>query len=119
MKQVRLGVFETNSSSTHSFSIHIGDSYSIACYDECERDDVYLEDSDIDDILDSLPIERLENAIKRNQRREEVEKLRESYETQISEIKSIHCVNCTFKNCHMCDVKNKISEIENKIYALY
>ena len=59
MKQIRNCVFETNSSMTHSFTIHIGDYKEITCYDEYERDDVYLEESDIDEILSSIPTERL------------------------------------------------------------
>lgn len=64
MINVRVGAFETNSSNYHSFTIHIGDYTTVTCYDEYERDDVYLENSDIDEILYGLPIEHLEEVIK-------------------------------------------------------
>lgn len=67
MFNIRIGAFETNSSNYHSFVIHIGE-YDQICVDcEDERDDVWLESDDVDEILDHMPIERLESAIKRRQ----------------------------------------------------
>lgn len=77
MFNIRIGAFETNSSNYHSFVIHIGnyDQISIDC--EYEREDVWLEPEDIDDILDNLPIERLENALKRRQEWSKTEQIKE------------------------------------------
>lgn len=65
MKQTRRGVFETNSSNNHSYTIHIGDYTSITCYSEYKQDDVYLDESNVDEILEYLPTERLEEELKR------------------------------------------------------
>ena len=66
MKQTRKNLFETNSSSTHAYTVYVGDYTSFTRYSEEEDpDDVYLDECDIDEILDDLPISKLEEALKR------------------------------------------------------
>lgn len=65
MIKARLGIFETNSSATHAFSIVFGDGHCITSYSENEdQDDIYLDESDIDDILRCIPTERLLEELK-------------------------------------------------------
>ena len=63
MIRLRNSVFETNSSATHSFSVILGDYTSVICYSEEEREDVYLSNADIREILSSLPTEMLESEL--------------------------------------------------------
>lgn len=63
MIKLRNSIFETNSSATHSFSVNVEDYTSIVCYSEEERDDVYLSNADIREILSSLPTEMLESEL--------------------------------------------------------
>ena len=65
MRRTRKNLFETNSSSTHAYSVNISDYTSITRYDEEERDDVYLDENDVINLLDSLPESLLEEALKR------------------------------------------------------
>lgn len=67
MKQIRIGLFETNSSSTHSLVINIGDySYSEPLYDdESTEDNVIYLDDDLDEILKSVPVEKLIGELRR------------------------------------------------------
>ena len=65
MIKARLGIFETNSSATHAFSIVFGDGNCITAYSEDEDpDDVYLDESVIDDILRCISTERLLDELK-------------------------------------------------------
>lgn len=65
-KQVRRSIFETNSSATHAYTIYAGGYTSFTRYSEEEDpDDVYLDECDIDEILDNLPISKLEEVLKR------------------------------------------------------
>lgn len=64
MYNIRVGAFETNSSNYHSFVIHIGRYDQIFVESEYEQEDIWLEESDVDEILYHVPIERLEQIIK-------------------------------------------------------
>ena len=64
MIRLRSSIFETNSSTTHSYTIHVGSYTDIKCYDEYEREDIDLDNSDILEILYALPIEYIENILK-------------------------------------------------------
>lgn len=70
MIKVRKSIFETNSSTTHSYTIHVGNYTDVRCYDEYEHEDIDLDDSDICEILYALPIEYLENIIKQRKENE-------------------------------------------------
>ena len=66
MKQVRVGIFETNSSSTHSLVVYIGDySYRENLYDE-DDEDTFIDLSDeVDEILKCIPVEKLIGELRR------------------------------------------------------
>ena len=70
MRNIRVGAFETNSSNYHSFTIHVGDYMDIVCYDEYERDDIYLQYDDLYEILDHTPLNMLEDAAERKKYKE-------------------------------------------------
>lgn len=115
MLNVRIGAFETNSSNYHSFVIHIGDDVNIDVDCEYEQDDVWLNESDLDEILYNLPIERLENALKN--RKEYAE--REEKENKLNQLWSDYtnvCKDCGPGNgcddCRYCDK----AEQKHKIY---
>lgn len=119
MKRIRYSVFETNSSNTHSFTIHIGRFGEIHCYDEYERDDIYLEEEDIDSILDYLPTERIEEYLKEKKKADEQDKLWSEYFAICDE-----CKNCIQKStlkgektkCRQCDKNDRKIEIYNTLY---
>lgn len=121
MYNIRVGAFETNSSNYHSFSIHIGDYKTITCYDEYERDDVYLEEGDVDEILDNIPIEKLENAIAYRKNKVEREKKYEELENQANAIwRQIHdnCRDCRGNgcdDCRDCDIKKTNDELRRQL----
>ena len=64
MKQIRLGIFETNSSSTHSVSIHMWD-FSVSAYIDPDDvpDDIWLDCWDQSYILSNIPTEELEKEL--------------------------------------------------------
>ena len=69
MVQSRTSVFETNSSATHAFTIYAGDYTSFTRYSEKEDpDDVYLDESDVNEILEYLPTEKLEEELKKRRK---------------------------------------------------
>lgn len=71
MKQIRNGIFETNSSATHAFSVIFGDYGSIPCYSESEDvDDVYLSNSEVEDFLDDIPTQLLETILQKRKEKE-------------------------------------------------
>ena len=130
MKEIRNSVFETNSSSTHSYTIHIGSGYyeeKIHCYSGESHDDVYLEDGDIDEILDYLPIERLEEAIKwKKEKLERDKKLEELNKEEDRVWREIHenCQDCVGNGCDDCrgcetkkindELRRQLENIENE-----
>ena len=66
MIKVRSGIFETNSSATHAFNIYIGDDCVLTSYTEDEDPaDVYLDESDLEDILRCIPTEKLLDELQR------------------------------------------------------
>lgn len=132
MKNIRVGAFETNSSNYHSFSIHIGDYKTITCYDEYERDDVYLEESDIDDILEYLPLERLENAVECKKHQLEIEEKYQELNDKEDELwRQLHdnCRDCKGNGCDDCrgcdikktndDLRRQIEQVQNERAKLY
>jgi len=68
-RTIRKGVFETNSSATHAFTIYVGDYTYLTRYSEEEDpDDVYLDESDVNEILEYLPTEKLEEELKKRRK---------------------------------------------------
>lgn len=68
--QIRTGVFETNSSSTHSVTIQFDD-YFESDFDGGEDGDyVCLDELDLDYILSQLPTELLEKELKKRNKDE-------------------------------------------------
>ena len=71
MKQIRTGIFETNSSSTHTISIYYNDTSifetAIDIDDDCEFEDLCFDESDIDKLLSLLPIEKLRKELERRE----------------------------------------------------
>lgn len=67
MRCIRLGIFETNSSSTHSLVVYIGDySYSEPLYDDESTEDEIINLSDeVDEILKCIPVEKLIGELRR------------------------------------------------------
>ena len=63
--QIRKSVFETNSSSTHSITIEFGDYYTFneSVEDDCEY--IYIDNEDVEYILEHLPSEILEKELER------------------------------------------------------
>lgn len=130
--KIRDAVFETNSSMNHSFSIHIGDYKTIVCYDEYERDDVYLEESDISEILDNLPIGMLENAVAWRKEQAKKEQKRQELQDKEDELwRKLHdnCRDCVGNGCDDCrgydikktndDLRRQIEQIQNERAKLY
>ena len=119
MYNIRIGAFETNSSNYHSFVIHIGDNVNIDVDCEYEQDDVWLNESDVDEILYHLPIERLEEVIKQRKEQDTEQELWEEYFSICDQ-----CKNClqkntlagTAANCQDCDKANRKIEIYNILY---
>lgn len=69
MKQTRKGIFETNSSATHAYTIYVGGYTSLIRYSEEEDpDDFYLDESDVNEILENLPTEKLEEELKKRRK---------------------------------------------------
>ena len=73
MKQIRTGIFETNSSSSHSITLYYGDTPIFdTIIDDLES--VYpsseweLDESSIDKLLSILPLERLEKEIEKKKK---------------------------------------------------
>lgn len=68
MKTKRKGVFETNSSSTHSISINFAEeahyNFSADFELDCEGY-LYLEENEVKEILDQLPKEWLEESLQK------------------------------------------------------
>ena len=75
MIQKRIGVFETNSSSSHSFTVSVC-GYKLLKEEDCEpHSNLYLDESDIDQLLDQVPenilreiINKLESKKKKSQK---------------------------------------------------
>lgn len=63
-KSIRIGVFETNSSSEHSFSVSICGYKSLKEYDCEPHPNIYLDENDIDNILSEIPLDELEKIVK-------------------------------------------------------
>lgn len=63
--QIRAGVFETNSSSTHSVTIQFDDYFESEFDGGEDGDYVCLDERDLNYILSNLPTELLENELKK------------------------------------------------------
>ena len=64
MKQTRKGIFETNSSSEHSYTISINGYKSFREYDCEPHRNVYLNEKDLDYLLEKISLDVLENKVK-------------------------------------------------------
>ena len=63
--QIRKSVFETNSSSTHSITIAFGDHYTFSESVEDDFECVYIDNEDVEYILEHLTSELLEKELER------------------------------------------------------
>jgi hypothetical protein len=63
-RSIRIGVFETNSSSEHSFSVSICGYKSLKEYDCDPHRNVYLNEKDIDYLLEKISLDVLEEKVK-------------------------------------------------------
>jgi len=77
MKQVRIGVFETNSSSSHSFTVSVC-GYKLLKEEDCEpHSNLYLNENDIDQLLDQVPKNTLREIINKLDSKKESQKVRD------------------------------------------
>lgn len=63
-KQIRIGLFETNSSSEHSYTISINGYKSLKEYDCEPHRNVYLNEKDLDYLLEKISLDVLKEKIK-------------------------------------------------------
>ena len=78
-RSIRIGVFETNSSSEHSFSVSICGYKSLKEYDCEPHPDVYLDENDIDNILLEISLDELERIVKLREGEDEVKQREPNY----------------------------------------
>ena len=69
-RQIRNGVFETNSSATHAITIYFSDKFSTYTYIEDYEDGefpdyIYLDDKEVEDLIESIPTEMLEKELEK------------------------------------------------------
>ena len=77
MIQKRIGVFETNSSSSHSFTVSVC-GYKLLKEDDCEpHSNLYLNESDIDQLLDQVPENILREIINKIDPKKESKKVKD------------------------------------------
>jgi len=77
MIQKRIGVFETNSSSSHSFTVSVC-GYKLLKEDDCEpHSNLYLDESDIDQLLDQVPEDILREIINKLDSKKKSQKVRD------------------------------------------
>ena len=77
MIQERIGVFETNSSSSHSFTVSVC-GYKLLKEEDCEpHSDLYLDESDIDQLLSQVPENILKGIINKLNSKKESKKVRD------------------------------------------
>lgn len=83
MIQKRIGIFETNSSSSHSFTVSVC-GYKLLKEDDCEpHSNLYLDESDIDQLLDQVPENILREIINKLDSKKEPQKVRDQKHVNI------------------------------------
>ena len=77
MKQIRKGVFETNSSSSHSFTVSVC-GYKLLKENDCEpHSNLYLDENDIDHLLDQVPENILREIINKLESKKKSKKVKD------------------------------------------
>ena len=69
-QQIRKGVFETNSSSTHALEISFNDMFGVTVYVEEDSEYVCLNEDDVEWVMENIPTEILEKELKKRKSEE-------------------------------------------------
>lgn len=69
-RQIRNGVFETNSSATHAITIYFSDKFSACTYIEDYEDGEFpdyicFSEQEVEDLMESIPTEMLEKELEK------------------------------------------------------
>lgn len=83
MKTVRIGVFETNSSSSHSFTVSVC-GYKLLKEEDCEpHSNLYLDERDIDKLLSQVPENILKGIINKLDSKKRSKKVKDPKQVNI------------------------------------